>query len=153
MKVTLTNEEVKEAKEVAMARQAENVLKGRKPAYGINPQNDLRVHTLGACGELAVAKALDIPWTGARIFRAPDVGQFEVRTTVYQSGHLILHPKDNDNSIFILVIGEENTFELKGWIYGEKGKSRSYWKDKSKKDRPAYFVPQIALRPMRSLPR
>jgi hypothetical protein len=47
-----------------------------------------------------------------------------------------------------LVTGLAPVFILRGWIWGREGKRDEWWTDPAC-GRPAFFVPQNALRPMR----
>jgi hypothetical protein len=102
---------------------------------------------------MAIAKALNRYWTPVR--RKPseidsDVGGgFEVRSTGRANGCLILHDRDPDELRFILITGALPTFEICGWCYAHEGKDSAYWR--SDLSRPAYFVPQSALKDPASL--
>ena len=72
------------------------------------------------------------------------------RTAAKESYRLILHPKDKDEAVFILLTGKAPTFTAKGWIYGKKGKLEKYWTD-PKTGRPAFFIPQKDLNPIGTL--
>ena len=101
----------------------------------------------GSLAELAVCKHFGFYWTGLEEARAQDSGCFEVRTTVYQNGCLLLQPDDNDDDIYILVINDCPRFKLVGWIKAKDGKIDEHWKDKGT-GRPCYYVPQSSLRPI-----
>ncbi len=112
------------------------------------PLNGWQIHVEGALGEMAVAKAFDLFWSG-------DVGQpgrgdignsLEVRTTATLDGHLILHPSDPDDSIYWLVVGKNGAYTIVGWIQGIDGKQEWYWRTRGVRH-PAYFVPSESLHP------
>ena len=63
---------------------------------------------------------------------------------------------------FILAVGANGRYNLPGWILAKDGKVAEFWKDPVgaryqregvNKPRPAFWVPQRALRPMASLAR
>jgi hypothetical protein len=124
---------------------------GNKDAYGAKRENGWQYHVEGALGECAVAKALGIYWNGnIDKFDAPDVGILEVRTSSGEHDRLILHPEDDGSAIFILAIGINGAYELKGWMLGRVGQLDKYWTDPGT-GRPAFFVPQEDLYPIETL--
>lgn len=74
-----------------------------------------------------------------------------MRSTDYRSGHLLVHPRDDDHDLFILVVVNGRNLEIKGWMTGSEAKDKKYWGDKFKNRRPAYWVPQRDLRPFSTL--
>jgi hypothetical protein len=137
---------------VASMRQAQNLTAGRRDAYGAptDPAEGYKIHLLGAAGEVAVAEYLGVYYDGALgRMRATDAGWVQVRTTMYPRGCLILHDTDPDDDVFVLVTGNPPQLRLEGRIRGRDGKRPEFWRDPSKKGRPAFFVPQDALGRMR----
>jgi hypothetical protein len=118
--------------------------------YGVdNSKTGWQINCDGAAGEMAVAKWLGIFYDGAiGNFRAKDAAEYQVRTNPNDWGDLILHPKDADDDLFILVLSHASpTFQLRGWLQGKEGKQQKWWRDGTK-NRPAFFVPQAELHPM-----
>lgn len=146
--VTLGTEELRFAAMIGIARQIENVIKGRLDAHGADKDRGWQIHIEGAAGEAAFAKWADRYWSGnLGDLRAHDVGRVEVRTAARPDSHLLLHPSDPDDARFVLVTGRAPTYALRGWIWGRDGKQQPFWRDPVG-GRPAFFVPQSALRPM-----
>ena len=144
--ITLTPEEIAEADRVAHARQSENLALNRPDAYGAAKKGGLALHISGARGEKAVAKLLGRPWNGnLGNLKAADVGDVQVRATKHAHGKLILHPKDGDDDWFYLVIDRSPEFDVRGPIQGRDGKQQRYWRDPTRKNRYAFFVPQSAI--------
>jgi hypothetical protein len=137
---------------VASLRQAQNLAFGRRDKHGAptDPAEAYRIHLLGAAGEVAVAERLGIFYDGALgRMQAADVGHVQVRTTKHSHGCLILHPEDPDDDVYVLVTGDPPSLRLVGRIRGRDGKRPEFWRDPTSKGRPAFFVPQEALRPLR----
>jgi len=151
IKITLTEFEMELAALVGTRRQIQNIFGGRKDAYGADYEDGWTSHIEGAAGEIAVAKWGDKFWNGnIGDLKADDVGSWQVRTTTWQNGCLILHPdKDADDKVFFLATGLAPTFFLRGWLRARDGKKEEYWSDPQRRNRWAFFVPQSKLRPMK----
>jgi hypothetical protein len=148
IRVDLTPVELELAAFIASKRQTENLFKRRPDAHGAPREGGWQLHVEGAAGELAVAKWADKFWSGnLGDLDADDVGRIQVRTRSRHDYDLIIHPSDPDNRAFVLVTGLAPHFVLRGWIWGAEGKRPEYWRDPAG-GRPAFFVPQAALRPM-----
>lgn len=150
--VSLTQAELKLAAQMGCMRQISNLFKDRRDAHGCPVTIGWQVHVEGCAGELAVAKHLNLFWNGNfENLKADDVGRFQVRTADSHGKRLILHDKDPDDRIFILVTGMSPHFLIQGWIKASEGKVQEYWSDPAG-GRPAYFVPKERLYPMESIP-
>jgi len=99
----------------------------------------------GAAAELAFAKYLGVEWNeGVDTFKAPDVGELQVRSTELPYGSLIIRPDDkNDDEIFVLVTGSCPVYRPIGWMRCGDCKQQQWWRQ------DAWFVPQSA--PLRDL--
>lgn len=155
MKINLTNFEFAFGAQVGLMRGLMNKKKGRKDAYGCPNDGGWTQNIEGSCAEYAISKLLNVHWDGSmENLKACDViglnYPIEVRSTSHNGGRLILHPKDKDNNIFILLIGVAPNFEAKGWIYAKDGKKEEYYTDPLG-NRAAYFIPQEKLNPMSGL--
>jgi hypothetical protein len=152
--VLLTDTEVALAKKVALQRLNYNIAHGIKHKYGMKDKDGLRYGTVGMLGEFAVAKHFNIPpdTSANGDYRNKDVGGiYQVRTTEFHSGKLIIHNADADCDVFILVIKmSDNRYRLAGWLYGKEAKQNKYWYPLLP-GRPAYNVPQTDLRPISSI--
>lgn len=103
----------------------------------------------GCRGELVVAKALNVYWSGAGTDYAneSDVGRLQVRVTKHRTGRLIHRPvEEHHDDPWVLVVGEGDTYHLAGWLYGHECRQER-WLTAPAGRPPAYFVPQDALRP------
>jgi hypothetical protein len=160
MKVKLTPNDLKYAEEIACKRNSSQ--RDGQRADGKVLQDSLGIDIQGAEAELAVAKALKLPWDGSFLEldkwfdwreHGHDVSGLEVRSTKHKNGCLILHPKDKDEAIFILVLAYDRpNFTLVGWNYGREGKLKEYWRDVGY-GRPCYYLPQDDLIEMDQLKR
>lgn len=149
--IILTPLEMALTEYVARQRLAAGVNAGADRAkYGFDG-DPLQGHIQGCRGECAVAKALNVYWTGAGVDYAheEDVGRLQVRTTHHRNGCLLHRPNEGHlEDPWALVIGEADTYHLAGWLYGHECR-REEWL-RAPAGRPAaYFVPQAALTPFR----
>jgi len=124
-------------------------LKSRdSPQYNKVKNKEFGWHTNieAACAEAATGKYYNIFWDGSvDTFKAPDVGEFQVRHTFHEHGDLIIYKSDDPKLFFILVTGKTPTFRIRGYILGKDGMVDKYWYP-PKANYPAWFVPQGALR-------
>jgi hypothetical protein len=155
--VKLTWPEVNAACQVALFRQTHNTMRGISGKF-CAPEDfcdGLVLHMRGCLGEIATAKYLNVYWSGVVGMHSPDVVFcVDVRTRQdMPNRNLILHDKDPDDAPFVVALSAEDptSIRLAGWIYAKDGKRRDFWGDPSRKGRPAYFVPNEALRPMDEL--
>lgn len=147
--ITLTPAEYVHAAQAGFLRQAANVCRGRRDAHGYSGDG-YDIHVLGAVGEYVVARALGLFWAGPGRLAAPDVGTLQVRTRSQADYDLIVHPRDADDAVFVLVTGQELRYVVRGWMYGRDAKQRHFWRDPAG-NRPAFFVPQACLRRIEEL--
>ncbi|MFW9879540.1 MAG: hypothetical protein ACFFG0_41215 [Candidatus Thorarchaeota archaeon] len=158
MKVKLTKNDLKYAEEIACKRNKSQRDGDRTDGKVL--EDSLAIDIQGAEAELAVAKAFKLLWDGSFLEldkwfnwrdQGHDVSGLEVRSTHHPKGCLILHPKDKDNSPFILVLTHQRpVFILAGWNIGREGKKSEYWRDVGY-GRPCYYLPQNKLRKMNDL--
>lgn len=157
MEITLTDDDVNLAHDVARQRNGSQRDFGR--ADGLVKGSSLDRDVEGALAELAVSRALNLPWDGKWLpipvwdtwkHEGNDVGRLEIRSTALSTGRLILHPSDKDHSPYLLVLSHAKpTFKMVGWILGKEGKQDKYWRDNV--PRPCYMVRQEDLRNMDDL--
>lgn len=89
---------------------------------------NVQAHTLGAMGEIALAKYLNIYYPGHfDVFnKRPDLSVHKERIEVrHRSEHdrdLIIRPKDPGDSIYVLTTGKGPEVLIHGWMYGWKAK-------------------------------
>jgi hypothetical protein len=100
-------------------------------------------HIESAMAEALVAKALKMFWY--RVSDEPwnyaDVGPYQVRHTIYFDGGLAISPKDNDDQIFILVVGAFPHQSIVGWQHAKDCKVKRYYREEF----GVYIVPQDEL--------
>lgn len=157
MLISLNSEEIDQARQVAELRNQSQRQAGR--ADGRVMASSIQADLMGAEGELAVAKALNLPWDGKFLpistwlewkHEGNDVGNLEVRTTNYETGKLILHDSDKNFSPYLLVISSKRPeYRLAGWIFGHEGKKSHFWA--TQVPRPCYMIRQELLRSMEDL--
>ena len=111
-------------------RDLEEVVAGYAPKHGYTGVL-VTMNVIGACGEVAVCKALGINWDGVpHIVKSADaVTNIHVRTAACKSGHLIVRPPDSNDHRYVLVIGDRPNFLVKGWMQGREAKQKRWRRD------------------------
>lgn len=151
VEITLSWHEAAMASEVGRLRQLASVKAGRVDQHGFIGDG-WSEHIEGACGELAVAKALNVYWDGSvDAFKRDDLPGLQIRTRSQHAWDLIVRPNDADRSAWMLVTGRCPSYVVRGWIYGHEAK-RPDWLRTHGGRPPAYFVPSVSLRPIAELP-
>jgi hypothetical protein len=147
MLITLSWAELSIASQVGIRRNLEAMRAGHKPKHGFTGST-WDIHIEGACGEMALAKALGIYWNGSvNTFKAGgDVGNHQVRTRSKDTYDLIVRHDDRDDDIFWLVTGVAPVYNVVGHIKGRDAKQDRF--RQSYGGRPeAWFVPSQFLTP------
>lgn len=121
---------------------------------------------VGAIGECAVSKALNIPWDGrfkeipewhAWRIEGHDCSGIEVKSTTRTRGRLLIRGNEplKPTTPYVLAIVEPTTYQrvlLIGWALGSEVMIPNNWKDESDgMPRPCWAHEQSALRGMREL--
>lgn len=102
----------------------------------------------GAIAEYAFAKYAKIFWAPSiNTFKEPDVGIFQVRSTSYKNGQLIIQKNDRDNDPYVLLRGAYHNWEVAGWMRGKDAKQDQYWKE----EKNSYWVPATDLEPIETI--
>lgn len=155
--MTLTPNEIRQAAFVGIMRRTFALERRHNGQHGIRATDDLwAIDIEGACGELAVARYLNLAWTGSwGSSFGRDVGGFvEVKTRLIERNpartDLMLDRQVDDATIAVLVYARSPSYELVGWIHGRDGKRPEYWKDPAG-GRPAFFIQPAALKPIEVL--
>lgn len=154
IETTLSWFEVEMGVGVGLRRMMASLRDDRKPVYAaasakFSPADSWFIHILGACGEMAFAKATNTYWDGSvNTFSRGDVGRVQVRTRQSHGADLFIRPKDSDTEVFVLVTGTPPTFRIVGWALGEWAK-RPEWQHHNGGNGAAYFMPHAKLEPFR----
>ena len=140
----------------AAMRRVSALSKTRRPQFGIGPDREWQADLEGLIGEYVLAKHCDRFWyptVGKLDTDEGDVHGFQVRTTAWRNGCLIVNKKDHDEDKFVLITGENTvglTWNIRGWMLGADAKRDEWWIAKQK-DRYAYFVEQHELNEMETI--
>jgi hypothetical protein len=121
--------------------------------YERNWAQRLDEEVTGSVGEIAVAKSIGQFHIGSvnTFHRVPDcLRNAEVRATRRENGCLIVRDNDADDRQFVLVVGDPPVVRIAGYLRGADAK-RAEWLRDPHGHRPAWFVPQGALRPIDEL--
>lgn len=153
--VTLSWDELRLAAVVGVERQLAAMRLARPEIYGWDANRDRwGTHIEAAAAEMAFAKHRGNYWLPLAEDPAKldgDVGKAQIRSTQRPDGSLLLHARDADDAPFILLTGTAPTFVIAGWIWGRDGKHEKWWRETDRNGRrlrPAFFVPQQALKPV-----
>lgn len=146
--VALTWQEYLAAADVGLRRFASSSRSGHNHAttYDRDFLKRLEEETVGACGEIAFCKWKGIYYDFSvdTYHSIPDVGVFEIRSTVLDSGSLIVRDNDADDRIYVLCTGRPPLMKMRGWILGGDAK-KDEWVRNPHGHRPSWFVPQHEL--------
>lgn len=156
--VTLTKEDVDHIKSVAAAR---NKVQREAGSHDGAVMDSQQVDLVGAAGEYAVVRLMNLPWLGeiksyvewlAYRETGADVGEFEVKTTKHPHGRLFVRRTGAwyARRAYILARIQKTRVTLAGWAYGEDIKRPENLWDPGHGE-PAYYLPNEKLRPMESL--
>lgn len=156
--ITLNFTEMRMACDVAIGYAFHNMQVGAKEKGCADRfDHSIGIGILGMLGEMAVAKHLGIYWSGNKVgdYKSPDVGAFQVRTTIHNGGHLRVEIDDNPEEKFILISAKPPLFKIHGWFYGREAQHGGkdvgeFWCSKTP-DRFAFWVPAARLHRLEDL--
>ena len=116
------------------------------------PSGDLWGLDVEAAGaELAVAKLLDTYWFDSGGPDRGDVDSYEVRYSRRFDGDLIIRPGDDDERVFVLVVGAIPVYQVVGYKHARDGKQEAYrWQGDPSRP-PCFKVPRGELNPVGDL--
>jgi hypothetical protein len=149
--VSLTLAEFDLAVNTARLRIVASAARGLNHAttYKRNVVTRLHEEVVGACGEIAVGKAFGeffVPSVNTFHERPDVMRDVEVRATDRADGCLIVRDNDDPGRRYVLAIVDGARVELRGWLRGSEAQQERYLRNPNG-HRPAWFVPQSALRP------
>lgn len=110
-------------------------------------KSDYDTDIRGAEAEMAVAKAFNVFYVGdVNMFKAPDVGEFQVRSTTHPEGHLLVRQNDSDDEMYVFVVNHRGRCRIVGGMLGREAKQDKYWRDGTNGQAGCWWVPQGDLR-------
>lgn len=149
IEIKLSPGDVAYASTEAVARFNYNRAKGNDASRGAAPTwvEQVAREISGCLGEIAIARWQDkFPFSLFEDRKKGDVGEFEVRTTAYQTGKLLIVPDDNPERKYLLVtLPSHYTALIHGWMYGYEAQVPEYFDHKMRM--PVYAVTQDKLHP------
>ena len=118
--VTLTNDQVDTATQVALERMSSSIEMGLKHSFNAarmaDPEYDKAINIQGAIAEYAVALKYDLPWGGSQQFKGVDVGEFEVRSQARSTKEYLLYVRKWDkDALYIYCVVDSPTVVIAGW--------------------------------------
>lgn len=137
------------AASVATLQMVRKVANNRNHDHGYLAKRGMRerwADTLhGMMGEIALAHALDLPWTpgGMNVSRGDVAHRIEVRATEHPNGHLLIYDDDDRDRVFVLMIGHYPVFRIAGGMIAADARNGGWWRPDS--DPPCFWVPQASL--------
>ena len=154
--ITLTSAELIQGAMVGVLRVIQTIQKKRKHRRG-QAGYSWGDHIIGAHGEMVMAKYFNIYWSKGGI-RDADVGEYQVRATEYDGGHLLICPDknnpkydqllhgkgDSSDDKFFLVTGSCGSYIIRGFIMGRDAQRDDLWREFTPK-RWTYAIPQSML--------
>ena len=153
IEINLTPGDVAFAATEATARFNYNRAKGNDASRGAAPTwvEQVAREISGCLGEIAIARWQDkFPFSLFSERKMGDVGEFEVRTTAYSSGKLLIDPTDDPQRKYLLVtLPSHYRANICGWMYGYEAQEEKYFDQKMRM--PCYAVPQQFLHDPRSV--
>jgi len=133
----------------AVSRFNYNRAKGNDASQGKAPTwvEQVAREISGCLGEIAIARWQDkFPFSVFSERKMGDVGEFEVRTTAYGTGRLLVNPSDDPQRKYLLVtIPAYDLANICGWMYGYEAQDEIYIDPKLGND--VYAVSQKFLKP------
>ena len=142
--IQLTPEEMSIAASAGCDRIIDNIKHGRKKIPNNCPDEQIWNDAVeGAMAEMALCKLWGKEWD-AGFKGSLDVGEYDVRSTKYKNGSLLLQKWDN-NRINILITGSFGKYNVVGYLYNPYGQVNKYWRAEEK--RPCFWIPQKDLVP------
>jgi len=145
IKITLTEEEERQADEGGRRRQERAIRDGRKDCHGFDG-DPLAIHIFGVSCEIAVYKAFGMIWKDTPYEKGErDLPDFEIRGRQVHWYDLLIWPSDHKDRTYIHVTKEPDDpeFRIYGFITGKKAMQEKYWKKVT--SRPAsFFIPPNA---------
>ena len=133
----------------ATARFNYNRAKGNDASPGAAPTwvEQVAREISGCLGEIAIARWQDkFPFSLFEERKMGDVGEFEVRTTAYSTGKLLITATDDPSRKYLLVtLPTFYTANIHGWMYGYDAQDQRYYNTSMRT--PVYAVEQKYLNP------
>jgi hypothetical protein len=157
IEIHFSDEERKLAADEAYRRQKvneEKKLTGRNGGAEIGDEA-LRIHLIGAAGEMAVASYLGLKnflYTESEAKRGTSdlPPNIDVKTRAKEYYDLVVQLDDDPTKIYVLVTIENKRCIIHGWIHGKNTMKDQFYKDPVG-GRPAYFIPKGLLSPISTL--
>lgn len=106
----------------------------------------------GAAAEMAYAKYRNVYYEPSiNTFKAPDVTQDQIRSTLHPNGKLLIRENDVLEERFILVICSSPIYRMAGWLWTSEAKKDEWFRPADDTGVAAWWVPQNALHSMETL--
>jgi hypothetical protein len=146
-----TKEETAAALKLAHRRYWNSREQGREDQRQNKSKPSLAMDEEGTLAELPARQILGVPWDPDHVDKPksePDIPpDWEVRSTTWESGCLIIRPKDMPylsarRYVLVIVRREQSTWRIAGMIDGRGGLRDEWHRDKDNNGDEAWWVPQ-----------
>jgi len=145
IEVTLTPSELFVSSHVGCLRHISSIQR-KLPNIVAGSKDDWNSDVDGASAEMAVAKHLGVYWNqSVNAGKAPDVLEYQIRSTSHRNGCLIIRERDKVDATYILVITNPPIFKIIGSIHSTIAKQDKYWRKADDMGVGAWWVPQCDL--------
>lgn len=142
--VWLTADDQRVARECARKRLRDAKQVGARDRFGSDSEDS---HYWGALGEIAFARALDLPWEcHSRVWSVPDVGEYEVRAIPPTQQSVYLKVKRNEPAarrVALVLHLANNAAWVVGWTTVGEVRRLGRWRDMGDRGAPAWFLTDL----------
>lgn len=140
--VELSPDEMRIGKHVGLCRAAANRERGNEHRHGTPPEVMIEADIVGAQGEMAVAKHLNVYWSGNTRSGDYDVGGFlQVKTTMATDLNLIVRLNAKPTDPYALAWRKGGPqFVMVGWMWAAVAMQEQY-RTKQRYGGEAYYFP------------
>ena len=146
-KIELTHQELFQSGVIGVARHlsARNSNHTHKLNLTERDLNSWSVDIDGVGAEMAVSKYFGIYYQPPAWKEDDLPNGYEVRASTYNTGHLIIRPRDRE-AIYIFVVAKHPFFSIRGWFNSKDAITDKYYRPRDATGPEGWWVPQSDLK-------